>query len=147
MFLFPIMPAKAVCSKSMKWGMKECDINVYRMSGNLCMWTITQVLSENWDKMFLDKILIDSQFLWKSWLHHHFVFPIPCCHIAFKFSRSFNENCVLVEILSRNMFALMFLKELYDAVHMYDFLGICIVKLGLWPWPSLGSSTVLCLNC
>ena len=50
------------------------------------------------------------------------VFPLPFCHIAFNFTRGFIENYVLVEILSRDVFGLIFIKELHDAVSMYDFL-------------------------
>jgi len=50
------------------------------------------------------------------------VFPTPYCHIAFKCNRGFNESCVFIDILSKDMFAQMFIKELHDAVHRYDIL-------------------------
>jgi hypothetical protein len=46
------------------------------------------------------------------------------CHIACKFNRGFNESCVFIEILSKDMFAWMFIKELHDAVHRYAILDI-----------------------
>jgi len=60
MVLFPFMLTKAACIKSVKWGMKECYLNAYWISGNLWMWMVTQFLHDNWDKIFLGKIFSDS---------------------------------------------------------------------------------------